>query len=151
MSSPRAGITVEPVRTAAELAAARAIRVAVFVEEQGIPPELDDDGLDQGALHVLALDGDLPVGTGRVVVPPDGAAVAARIAVIASHRKHGLGPRLVQALEDVARAHGARTVTLEPHVHLEAFYRRLGYEVTAGSHDVGAHRLITMVKQLDRA
>lgn len=150
MPTPRAEtIVVKPVESPAELAAARAIRVTVFVEEQGIPDHLDDDGLDEEALHVVALDGDLPVGTGRVVVPRDGAAVAARIAVIASHRKHGLGPRLIQALEALARAHGARTVTLEPHEYLEAFYRRLGYEVTTGAHDVGEHRLITMVKQLD--
>jgi len=39
-----------------DLESARAIRIAVFVEEQGIPRELELDALDAEATHVLARD-----------------------------------------------------------------------------------------------
>ncbi|MFA7558780.1 MAG: thioesterase family protein, partial [Hydrogenophaga sp.] len=46
---------------------ARAIRQAVFVQEQGIPAELACDVADAGAVHVLVRNRlGMPVGTGRL-------------------------------------------------------------------------------------
>ena len=36
----------------------RAIREAVFVAEQNVPPELEWDGIDQDCLHVIAYTND---------------------------------------------------------------------------------------------
>lgn len=147
--------TIRIASDAPEVAACQAIRRRIFVEEQGIPAALDEDGLDDGAIHVIVLEGKLPVATGRLVMgSTDGSGatrthgVLARIAVVPSHRGHGLGPIVVRALEEAALGRGAEEVSLEPHHHLEAFYRRLGYHTVDGVKRVGEHGLITMAKTL---
>ncbi|MCC7411412.1 MAG: GNAT family N-acetyltransferase [Gammaproteobacteria bacterium] len=133
---------------AAELAQARALRRRVFVDEQGIPAELDDDGHDDGSIHVLAwLDGAV-IGTARLTPHADGSAHLSRVAVLPAHRGGGLGARLVRALEALGRRARVRSIYLFPHHYLEGFYAGLGYHVTAGGEVVGGHRLIRMEKQL---
>src|SRR5690606_34733847 len=54
-----------------------------------------------------------------------------KVMTASAARGSGVGARLVQALEQVARTHGRRLITLDAAV-LEgatAFYRRLGYHV----------------------
>jgi predicted GNAT family N-acyltransferase len=52
-------------------AAIRAIREAVFIQEQGVPAELEWDGSDAQATHLLAIEpGGQAVGTARLL--PDG-------------------------------------------------------------------------------
>ncbi len=141
-------ITIRKVSTAEELRQAQEIRVTVFEEEQGIPHELNIDGVDQTASHVLALDGELPVATARLTIVAEGQGVIARIGVLPSHRGRGLGKHLVQELETIGRSEGLHTLCLEPHAHLEDFYHAMGYEKVAGSVDVAGHRLIRMRKEV---
>ena len=68
----------------ADMAAIRAIRFAVFVDEQNVPEEHEMDDSDPHCIHLLALDNDLPVGTGRVDVERGGK--IGRVAVIAYSR-----------------------------------------------------------------
>ena len=44
-----------------------AIRYNVFVEEQKVPEELEIDGLDDKAKHVLAFVDSVQIGTGRIL------------------------------------------------------------------------------------
>ena len=44
-----------------------AIRYEVFVDEQKVPEELEIDGLDNEAKHILAFVDGLPIGTGRIL------------------------------------------------------------------------------------
>ncbi|MYV65908.1 GNAT family N-acetyltransferase, partial [Streptomyces sp. SID2131] len=51
-----------------------AVRREVFVEEQGVPKELEYDAYDATAVHVLAVRADgLPLGTGRLLHGADAA------------------------------------------------------------------------------
>ncbi|NBF41675.1 MAG: GNAT family N-acetyltransferase [Spirochaetes bacterium] len=129
------------------LVVATRIRVAVFVEEQGIPRELELDELDAVATHALVYDGETPIATGRVTVD-DGRATIARIAVLPDHRGHGIGARIVGMLEERARQHSATVAELSPHYYLEDFYAGLGYRRVAGEEWVAGHRLIKMRKEL---
>lgn len=45
----------------------RAIREAVFMQEQGVPTELEFDGLDGSAMQVLVAVNGRYVGTGRML------------------------------------------------------------------------------------
>jgi len=108
------------------------LRHEVFVVEQGVPAELEWDGKDGRAAHVLA-EG---AGAGRLLLGADAAAknggdpdtaVLGRLAVLRSARGGGVGAALVRALEDEARRLGLRGVYLEAQVHAIAFYERLGY------------------------
>ena len=141
-------ISIRKVSTAEELQQAQEIRVRVFEEEQGIPHELNIDGVDRAASHVLVFDGEEPVATARLTVVAEGEGMIARIAVLPSHRGKGLGRHLVQELETMGRNDGLHTLCLEPHAHLEDFYHALGYEKVAGSVNVAGHRLIKMRKEL---
>ncbi len=57
MSPPTATVA-----TAADWPEVVALRTRVFVEEQGVPPEVEQDDADAAALHAVARDA-----TGRVV------------------------------------------------------------------------------------
>jgi len=147
--SPSDANVLQEARTSDELEQARAIRHQVFVVEQGIPAELVDDGLDPSAIHVLALHDGAPAATGRLTRASDREGVLARIAVLPPYRGQGLGGRVVQCLEDLARRENFAKVSLKPHHYLEAFYARLGFETVPGSSTaVGGHALITMVKAM---
>lgn len=100
-----------------------ALRETVFVQEQGVPPELEYDGLDEQAQHVLAQVGQQPVGTGRIL--EDGH--IGRIAVLREYRGQGIGAKIVQALMEQAAAAGQQRVYLGAQLHATGFYERLGF------------------------
>ncbi len=141
-------ISIKEVKTPEELKQAQAIRVNVLEAEQGFPREVNVDGLDEFADHVLILDDDVPVATARLAVTDSGDGKIARIAVLGSHRGVGLGKRLIRGLEGVAKRRNLRTLHVEPHAHLEPFFRVLGYERITEPVTVGPHRLLGMVKRL---
>lgn len=101
----------------------RAIREAVFIHEQGVSSELEFDGRDASAMHVLAVvDGEY-VGTGRML--DDGH--IGRIAILRDHRGLGLGARVVQALVAEASRLGYPRVYLGAQIHAIDFYAKLGF------------------------
>ena len=99
------------------------IRFTVFVEEQGVPREIELDELDVHCLHALCFEASLAVGTGRLL--PDGH--IGRMAVLRPWRGRGIGSRLLQALLDEARRRGHRQVVLSAQVHALPFYRANGF------------------------
>lgn len=139
---------VSVVETTGDLATARAIRNQIFVQEQGIPAQLDDDGLDEDAIHVLIWIDGMAVGTGRLVLCSNDTGILARIAVIAQYRGRQLGGLIISALEEQATHLSLTRLELYPHTHLEGFYLKLGYRTIGGHHRVGPHDLITMEKTL---
>ncbi len=103
--------------------AAGALRLAVFVREQGIPAALEYDAWDTRSVHCVAyLDGE-PAGTGRLL--PDGH--IGRMAVRADQRGRGIGRRVLEALLSLARERGDTSVELSAQSRVEAFYRAQGF------------------------
>ena len=123
--------------TALDLEAAYRIRHVVFVDEQGVPVDLERDERDPAADHVLGLVDGLPVGAGRLVIEDpgfEGLAVdlgplghLGRLAVLASARGSGLGAALVRAIEERATSRDLRAVYLGAQVQVVPFYEHLGY------------------------
>ncbi|MEU3398313.1 GNAT family N-acetyltransferase [Streptomyces filamentosus] len=119
-----------------------AVRREVFVEEQGVPRELEYDAYDATAVHVLAVREDgLPLGTGRLLHGADAtgktgadASVGSlgRLAVSRAARGLGVGAALVRAIEDAARGRGLAAVDLHAQTHALGFYERLGYVAYGG-------------------
>ncbi len=110
---------------AADFASIRHIRETVFIDEQRVPRELEFDERDPLCRHVLVFDGDAPVGTGRLDLEYGGK--VGRVAVVATHRRAGVGAALMQRLHEIAREQ--RQSHLWCHAQLTAvpFYERLGY------------------------
>jgi len=103
-----------------------ALRRAVFVEEQGVPREVDDDGRDAECTQFLAWVNGVPIGTARMR-EVDGVAKGERLAVLEDFRGHGAGRVLMDVLEATARAGGLRTVLVHAQEHVVPFYEKLGY------------------------
>lgn len=100
------------------------LRERVFIEEQGVPRDLEMDGLDAAAWHVLALNAaGQPVGCGRLL--PSGQ--IGRMAVLAELRGSGLGRRLLDTLVERAKALGLQRVFLHAQKRAVPFYRRAGF------------------------
>jgi predicted GNAT family N-acyltransferase len=103
-----------------------AVRHAVFVEEQAVPPALERDEFDALAIHLVVLRGDAVIGTLRIVASGDTAKVG-RMAVLAADRKSGVGTRLMDRAVEVARTMGVKDLVLHAQLTAKAFYARLGY------------------------
>ena len=101
----------------------KSVREAVFIREQGVPAELEWDGLDESCRHALALShrGDA-IGCGRMLA--DGH--IGRIAVLPQWRKQKVGTAIMEALLDYARAHDYKQVDVDAQTHAMPFYR--GFE-----------------------
>ncbi|WP_318475100.1 GNAT family N-acetyltransferase [Photobacterium leiognathi] len=101
----------------------RTVREQVFIQEQQIDPEIEFDDLDSAAVHVLVMDGEQPLGTGRILA--DGH--IGRIAIMKAARGQGLGAKVVQALVEYAQQQGYPRVDLGAQTHAVDFYRKLGF------------------------
>ena len=117
--------------TTSELDSVRAIRRAVFVDEQRVPAELELDGLDGDAEHYLARMGDRPVGTARARRTTKGWKLE-RVAVTRSERGSGVGRALVEHAIAHLKTGGAKVVSIgtggdDFHAPARALYEELGF------------------------
>ena len=87
--------TVRRPRDEEELADALGLRIEVFCGEQGVTFDGDRDGLDDQALHLVAVDDDEVIGTCRMLITPGGTARFGRLCVRASARGTGVGALLL--------------------------------------------------------
>jgi predicted GNAT family N-acyltransferase len=126
-------------------AAARPLRLEVFVREQGVPVELEWDAMDAVSLHALAYAGDgRPVGTGRLL--PDGH--IGRMAVQRDWRGRGAGTAILLRLIDEARRRGDARVVLHAQTHAAGFYARHGFTVEGGEYEEAGIPHVTMTRAL---
>ncbi|MSQ21981.1 MAG: GNAT family N-acetyltransferase [Dehalococcoidia bacterium] len=113
--------------SAQELEDARAIRRQVFVQEQGVPQEMETDALDAAALHAVALSDGVVVGTGRLILSIPGCGIIGRMAVAQPLRRLGVGGKILSFLEEQARAQRVPRITLHAQSYVKEFYARHGY------------------------
>ena len=104
--------------------AIRDVRRRVFVEEQGIPAELEWDEHDQNATFVIALnDTGNAIGTARLLA--DGR--IGRMAVLPEWRNQGVGSAMLTTLLDNARQQALPAVYLSAQHSACGFYRRFDF------------------------
>ena len=106
-----------------------ALRRTVFVEEQQVPEDLEVDGLDSEALHLLATLDGRPVGTTRLFAKGDTGKIG-RVCVLREARGTGVGGALLAALIAEARRLGYHKLVLAAFPFNEAgmrLYRRFGF------------------------
>jgi predicted GNAT family N-acyltransferase len=133
--------------TEADLPAAYAVRHQVFVVEQDVPPEVERDGYDDTAVHVVALRDGTVIGAGRMRVEGDHG-IAGRMAVLAAARGAGIGAAMLRVLEDAAVAAGLAAVELHAQCHAEGFYARAGYRRVGAVYQEAGIDHVTMRKAL---
>ncbi|WP_313299013.1 YbgC/FadM family acyl-CoA thioesterase [Diaphorobacter sp.] len=125
------------------------VRKAVFIEEQGIAPEIEMDALDATAVHAVARNRlGMPVATGRLLQDGPREARIGRMAVTRVLRGQRWGRAILDALVDAARARGDTLITLHAQRSAEGFYRRAGFEMVGEPYEEAGIAHITMQRTL---
>ena len=110
-----------------DIAACQAVRYAVFVEEQGVAVEIEQDGKDEIAHHILAQLNGIPIGAARILITGESGKIG-RVCVLPAHRGKGLGAGLIRACLDHLRTLPRATrAELGAQTHALPFYEKLGF------------------------
>ncbi|WP_026926098.1 GNAT family N-acetyltransferase [Granulicoccus phenolivorans] len=129
-----------------------AVRREVFIDEQGVSEELELDAADDlpTTVHLVGLDGEDAVASGRLLDVGSPTVLIGRVAVRSARRGTGLGRRIMAALEEVARDRATGDFTLELHAqeHAAGFYESLGYAVASEPYLEAGIRHVTMRKAM---
>ena len=121
------------------------IRRTVFVNEQGVPEEIDFDGLDGPSTHWLAFDdSNIPIGTARM--QKDGH--FGRMAVLKHYRNNGVGKKIFESALTYAVEKKFPKVWLHSQITAVGFYKKFGFtEVGDVFLDAGIEHML-MTKEL---
>lgn len=123
----------------------RDLRSTVFINEQGVPADIEWDGRDAEAQHVIAELNDRPVACGRLLA--DGR--IGRLAVLAEHRRRGIGLQLLNLLLQLAKEQGLGSVYLHAQADAINFYLRAGFEARGERFLEAGIEHLDMAQQLD--
>jgi predicted GNAT family N-acyltransferase len=140
---------VASVATPADWPEVAALRTRVFVDEQGVPPEIEQDAADATAVHVLSRDAaGHVVATGRLLLRDDGTASIGRMAADAKARGLGHGAAVLAELHRQAELRGVTEVELHAQVTARGFYERAGYTAVGEVYEEAGIAHVTMVRRL---
>jgi predicted GNAT family N-acyltransferase len=115
---------VLPALSEADRELGRAIRRSVFVDEQGVPADLELDALDDSCQHFLVRLGSEAVAAARARTTEQGWKLE-RVAVLESHRGRAIGATLVRHLLDGAPP--GLTVYVHAQETALGFWERAGF------------------------
>lgn len=141
---------------------AAAVRMTVFVEEQGVPAALEMDDLDTGAIHLVAVQtsdemseegaegraetGEV-VGTLRILDRGEDAKIS-RVAVRAELRRMGIGQAMMLEAIRLIREDGFDQIVLSAQLTAAPFYERLGFMREGPEYEEAGMRHVRMVLPL---
>jgi YbgC/YbaW family acyl-CoA thioester hydrolase len=112
------------------------VRIEVFVDEQLIPLELENDADDAAAFHAVAYNGiGQAVATGRLLAGHQGQGRIGRMAVKRVLRGSGQGTAVLTALQEEAKRRGDHEVALHAQTSAQDFYAHLGYKTRGDMFD----------------
>ena len=144
-------VLIKPWQEASE--EAYLIRQKVFIQEQGVPEEMELDELDSSARHALAYESKLCVGTGRLVHLDSRHAQIGRMAVLSTFRNRGIGKAILSHLIALAKAERVFTLMLHSQVSAIPFYAKLGFIAQGPTYDEAGipHRnmILSLVKTIE--
>jgi predicted GNAT family N-acyltransferase len=106
--------------------AAFALRREVFVWEQKVPADIENDADDLTAIHLVAIAEGEVVGTLRMLVKAEHTKIG-RVAVRASWRGRGVATAMMTAAMEAERAQGRERFYLTAQTDKIGLYEKLGY------------------------
>jgi len=128
---------------------AGAIRAEVFVQEQGIPAEMEWDSADQSCVHAVAYNRiGMPIATGRLLEHVPGVAKIGRMAVRQPLRGGRAGRAVLDALMRAARERGDREAVLHAQTSAAGFYLRAGFATRGPQFEEAGIPHVEMVRAL---
>lgn len=106
-----------------------AIRKKVFVEEQGVPEENEIDDYESISIHLIGYAQDnQPIATVRIRPIDEKVVKIERVAVIKSYRGAGIGRKLMQAVDSLAKDEGYENATMHAQCHAIPLYESLNFK-----------------------
>jgi predicted GNAT family N-acyltransferase len=135
--------------TPEELRDALRVREQVFCVEQRVPREMEIDGHDETALHLLALDPEAErvIGTLRLLLDGDVAKVG-RVAVERDWRRRGIASRMLDLALARARERGCRQARLAAQLDATGLYERAGFIVESDPFEQAGIAHVSMSRRL---
>lgn len=146
MSTPQ--ICVKPVTSPAEIQALQKIRITVFQQEQGVPEDLDFDGLDEICILIIAKLNQDYVGTVRVRYVNAETAKIERLAVLKSARGYGIGKLLMSKAVEIATEKGMHQAVIHAQEYIKSLHEQLGFQAEGDVFEEAGIRHVKMRKIL---
>ncbi len=130
-------------------AACYRLRHQVFVEEQGVPIELEIDEHDESdAIHFLGKLNGEPIAASRLCLFPDYAKIQ-RLVVLKAVRGEGFGRTMMNCMMEHTKHHAlAPSLALDAQTHAIEFYTQLGFRVEGEAFDDAGIQHVRMVRQV---
>lgn len=127
MNDVTSRLSIQVVTYAEQQQAIQSVRYQVFQIEQQVAPELEFDGEDEAATHLIAYWDETPIGTTRIRYLSDRLAKIERVAVLSSHRGLGIGRQLMEVAIAHLRDQGIPEIKINAQTHARPFYDKLGF------------------------
>lgn len=124
------------------------IRIQVFQIEQGVDPELEFDGKDETAEHLLAYLDNQSVGTARIRYLSPKTAKIERLAVLSTARGLGIGKKLMEKAVEVAAQNDVEEVMIHAQEYVKNLHQQVGFEQVGERFDEAGIPHIKMIKRL---
>ena len=141
-------VEIRKVRFQDEIAAIKQIRTKVFQEEQGVAAELEFDGLDEDAIHLLAYQDDRAVGTTRIREIDAKTAKIERLAVLPEARKQGLAKKLMLTALETISEQNKTTAVVHAQTYIARLYLQLGFEIVGEEFEEAGIAHVKMIQKL---
>jgi predicted GNAT family N-acyltransferase len=111
------------------------IRSLVFQQEQNVAPELEFDGKDEQAEHLLAYLDDEAIGTLRIRTIDNKTVKIERLAVLPKARGKGIGSKLMEYAIELISSQGDRQIIIHAQAYIKELYLKLGFEQIGNEFD----------------
>lgn len=141
-------IEIKIVQYAEVLSEIRAIRHQVFTLEQGVDPELEFDGQDDTAQHLLAYLNTEPVGTARIRYLSPQTAKIERVAVLSTARGQGIGCKLLEVALETIAANNVEKTMIHAQEYIKKLYLNLGFEQVGDRFEEAGIPHVKMIKKM---
>ena len=112
-----------------ELYALLQLRTEVFVVEQNCPYQ-ECDGVDKVAYHLLMWQGDILIGTARIIPKPNNKVALGRIVIKKEKRVEGHGKQLMKTSIDFIKSKlEPSLIYMSAQTYLIGFYASFGFKI----------------------
>lgn len=107
------------------------VRTTVFVEEQGIPSEIEWDEFDNTAIHFVVYNENQAIAASRLRQYENQIGKVERVCVLKEYRGQKIGVLIMKEIEQFAIKEGLKKLKLNAQASVVPFYEKLNYVVTS--------------------
>lgn len=121
-------------RNKEELEKCLEVRRKVFIEEKGVPAEIEIDEFDKdfsSCEHFTVYEGEIAVGAFRIRRLDKSTARLQRFCFLSEYRDKGFGKKALAFIEDYCRKEGIKLITADAKFDVSEFYVKCGYSVVS--------------------